>query len=253
MTELSLISLLAAFGAGLVTFIAPCTLPLVPAFLGFIAGRPPADLSPQSQLDFRKRVFTNAVFYVIGFTLVFVLLGVSAAALGQLLLNYRSFLEKIAGVFLVILGLMLVGVLNIPGLSADKRIPLPAFLRRSGKLTAFFTGIALAIGWSPCVGPILASILLLAGTAGKAFEGGILLFVFSLGLAVPYLIAAWSAGQFITRVQKLANYFHIISVAGGVILIGVGILIFTGQFVQLINWGFRLLEPLNYKAIYRFL
>lgn len=253
MTELSLLSLLAAFGAGIVTFIAPCTLPLVPAFLGFIAGRPPTEPTVEAYREYRKRVFTNAIFYVIGFTLVFVILGVSAAALGQLLLNYRPVLEKIAGVFLVILGLMLVGALNIPGLTRDIKLPLLQFFHKPGKLTAFFTGIALAIGWSPCVGPILASILLLAGAAGKALQGGILLFVFSLGLAIPFLVVAWSAGKFVVAFQRFAAAFHIISIVAGIILIGVGILIFTGQFIQIINWGFRLLEPFNYKAIYKFL
>jgi len=148
---------------------------------------------------------------------------------------------------------MLLGVLNIPGFTRDIKLPILQFFHKPGKLTAFFTGIALAVGWSPCVGPILASILLLAGTAGQAAQGGILLFVFSLGLAIPFLLVAWTAGKFVVAFQRFARFFHYISIVAGVILIGVGVLIFSGQFIQIINWGFRLLEPLNYKAIYKFL
>lgn len=226
---------LAAFVAGILTFLAPCTFPLIPAYLGFISGVSSAELQdPQKVRAVRWKIFANGLFYVLGFSLIFILFGVAAGALGKVLL-FRTILQQIGGVFLILFGLLLLGIFNISFLSAERQIPIPSFLRKPGKTNSFFIGSIFALGWSPCVGPLLGSILLLASTEGTVGQGVSLLGTFSLGLAIPFLVVALLIGSAVKYFSRFQKIIKTINVIGGVLLLALGVLLITDQFTTIFN------------------
>lgn len=237
-----------AFVAGLLTFLAPCTFPLVPAYLGFISG-----VSSEDKTGVRRKVFLNGWAYVLGFSLVFILFGSAFGFLGANLGPYRLGLTKIAGVFVILFGLVMLNVIRLPFLERARQIKLPFGLERGRPTTSFLLGSAFAFGWTPCVGPVLGSILLLASTSTTAIQGAGLLAVFSAGLAVPFLAVAWAWGSAQEYIEKLSKYLWIFSVVGGLILIGLGILLLTNRFSLMIQWGYRLFDFINYERIIDYL
>lgn len=250
MPELSFAFVISSFVAGLLTFLAPCTLPLVPGYLGFISGVSPDDLKNTEKAHAaRKKMVLNGVFFILGFTLIFVIFGTLAGLIGQGLAVYRIWLTRIGGIFVILFGLFMLGVLKLPALQSDKRIKIPSFLTIGKPSSSLVIGGAFAFGWTPCVGPILGSILLLASTSTTAFQGGLLLLVFSLGLAVPFLLIAILYSKATQYIAKLSTYLKWVSVIGGVFLIVLGILLLIGRFGILLEYGFRLLEPLNYEGL----
>ncbi|MDA2922451.1 cytochrome c biogenesis protein CcdA [Patescibacteria group bacterium AH-259-L07] len=247
-----------AFIAGIITFLAPCTLPLVPAYLGFISGASAKELKGSTKKKgARRKIFLNGLFFMIGVTVIFVLFGTLAGLIGQALTPYRIWLTRIGGVFVILFGLLMVGIVKIPFftslVSSGRRMKLPFRIRRGNPLSSALLGGAFATGWTPCVGPILAAILVLASTSTTAFQGGFLLFVFSMGLAIPFLIVAASFGTILSSIAKITKYLHWVEVIGGIFLILLGILLLTNNMVLLISWGFRLFQFINYERLLNFL
>ncbi len=226
---------LAAFIAGILTFLAPCTFPLIPAYLGFISGVPSAELQdPSKAKAVRWKIFSNGVFYVLGFSLIFILFGVAAGFLSKVLL-FRTILNSVGGIFLIIFGLLLLGVLNLPFFTKERQIPIPQIFRKPGKTSSFFVGSIFALGWSPCVGPLLGSIFLLASTQGTVLQGASLLGTFSLGLAIPFLLVALLIGHAVKWFSKFQKPIKVLNVIGGILLIALGGLLVTNNFTAVFN------------------
>ena len=230
--------LVGSFVAGVLMFLAPCTLPIVPGYLAFIAGVPAGQAGLGSS---RRRIFINALAFVIGFSVVFMLLGVFAAGLGAFLGPWRPILGRVAGAIIILFGLTMLGVFNVPFLSGERRMRLPRWLSLGHPHSSFLIGVLFALGWSPCIGPILGSILFFASASATALKGAILLGVFSLGLAIPFLLCAWALGQADRFVRRAGPLTRVLSLAGGAILVVLGILMLTGNMGLLISWGFSFL------------
>jgi cytochrome c-type biogenesis protein len=223
------ITLVAAFVAGVLSFISPCVLPLVPGYLSFVSGvtldqmRGDGVAAPSS----RSRVFLASLAFVIGFSLVFIVLGASASALGQLLMTRLSLLGRIAGIVIILFGLHTMGLLRIRWLYAEKRVQ--AGRKPAGVLGALLVGIAFAFGWTPCIGPILAAILAVAAAEETIGRGVRLLAVYSLGLGVPFLVTSLAVNQFFAAFARIRRYYHAIEVMSGALLVVIGVLIFTNR------------------------
>lgn len=251
--------LLPAFIAGILTFLAPCTLPLVPAYLGFISGSSAKDMQDPSKMAvIRKLVFINGIFYVLGFSLVFISLGLLFGLGGVALAKYQTLLTQIGGGFVIFFGLYLMGILNkIPGLntllSSEHRFRLPASLTPGTPHSSFVFGATFAFGWTPCVGPILGSILLLASSTTTALQGAILLSVFSFGLALPFLVIAFGIGHASQTIRKLSKILPYISFIGGVFLLILGVLLLTDSLGIWLSWSFQFLEVLEYERLLDYL
>jgi len=252
--EIGIAFIISAFIAGVITFLAPCTLPLVPGYLGFISGVSNKDFdNPELAPTARKKIITNGIAFVLGFSVIFILFGALAGFLGQQLAVYQVWLSRIGGVFVIFFGLFMLGAFKLRILSFDKKMKIPKFLHIGKPSSSFVVGSAFAVGWTPCVGPILGAILTLAATSTTVYQGAFLLAVFSAGLAVPFLITAF-AFSFVTKyVKKISTYMEYISKVGGVFLILLGILLLTNNFTLLIQYGFQFFEFLNYDGILNYL
>ena len=227
------VTLFAAFVAGVLSFISPCVLPLIPGYLSFVSGVTLDDMrgtgtSKMAPVNVRRRAVIMSVAFVLGFSLVFISLGASATAIGTLLMDHLSLLGKIAGVVIILFGLHMMGVLRIGWLYSEKR------MQTSGKPAGFFgamlVGIAFAFGWTPCIGPILAAILAVAATQESVCEGVKLLAVYSAGLGVPFIATSLAINKFFAASARIRKHYHTIEVASGVLLVVVGVLIFTNRF-----------------------
>lgn len=243
------------FIAGVLTFLAPCTLPLVPGYLGFISGSSLEDLkNPEKAKKARWKIFLNGFFFMLGFSAVFIIMGTLVGFIGAgLLAPYRLWLGRIGGIFVILFGLFMLNVLKIPFLMQEKQLKAPSLLK-PGKLTnSFVLGSTFAFGWTPCVGPILGSVLLLASTSTTALQGGLMLTVFSAGLAIPFLLIALGIGSASRYIQNISKYLNAVSVIGGIFLIFLGILLLTGNIGLLISYGYRLFQFINYDRLLDYL
>jgi len=222
------VGILAAFVAGVLSFASPCVLPLVPAYLSFISGVSLEEMRKEKE---KRRVLLkvslNSLGFIIGFSFIFVLLGASFSLMGQFVASNKALLEKIAGVIVVIFGLHLTGIFRLKFLDYEKRINL----RRGtfGVFTSFILGLAFATGWTPCIGPILGSILALAAVQETVGKGMILLGFYSLGMATPFFLSAIFTNIFLTLLGRVRKHMRKVELAAGLFLIFVGILIFSGQ------------------------
>lgn len=254
MIELSIGFVVASFFAGLLTFLAPCTLPLVPAYLGFISGVDQGALkNPETAREARRKIFFNGLSFIMGFSLVFIAFGVLAGFAGTALAPYRIWLARIGGVLVILFGLFMLGFFKLPFFQSDKRIPIPKWLTLGKPSTSLFIGGTFALGWTPCVGPILGSILLLAGTSGTAFTGGLMLTVFSIGLAIPFLLIALAFSKATAYIDSISKYLKAVSVIGGVFLILLGLLLATDNFGLTIQYGYELFDFVNYDRLLEYL
>jgi cytochrome c-type biogenesis protein len=224
---------IAAFVAGLISFLSPCVLPLVPGYLSLISGAGVEELkSPQAQL--MRRVMVNSIAFILGFTVVFVALGAAATEIGQLLGIYKHRLARVAGVVIILFGLHLTGIFKIKALYTDAR--LHNLKGSSTPLGAFVIGFAFAFGWTPCLGPILSAVLTIAGQQDTMMKGIILLTVYSLGLAVPFLLTSLLMERFLKFYSRFRSHMHALEVASGGLLIALGILLVIGRFTLISNW-----------------
>src|SRR3954453_17943891 len=222
------ITLIAAFAAGVLSFGLPCVLPLIPGYISFVSGisveEIPGDGAPATS---RMQVFFTSLAFVIGFSIVFVLLGASATAIGKLMFAKLPLLSKIAGGILIVFGLHTMGVFRLGFLETEKR--MQSQRKPAGPIGAMLVGVAFAFGWTPCIGPILGGILAIAGSKNSVSEGVTLLAVYSLGLGIPFLLTSLAINQFFSATRRVRKYYHAIEVASGVLLVAIGLLIFTGQ------------------------
>ena len=227
-----LLSIPLAFAAGLLSFLSPCVLPLLPAYLSFMTGLTTAELSDSDRST--ASVMVPALLFVVGFSIIFVGLGASASLLGQLLVQYRGIIEKVAGLLVIAFGVLMLGVIKVPWLYGEMRADMGRS-RSFGRGAALVMGMAFAAGWTPCVGPILGSILALAGSSGSAAKGALLLLAYSAGLGVPFLLVALLFGRVKPILAWLNRNSLVINRVAGVILIAVGVLIFSGRLGLLAN------------------
>ncbi len=223
------ISLLAAFTAGIISFISPCVLPLIPGYLSFISGVSVEEMKSGEKKSYvLKKVSLNTIFFILGFSIVFQALGALAPFVGQFLGSKILLFNKIAGIILIIFGLHITGVFRIPFLNYEKR-----FHTRSkplGILGSFVVGLAFALGWTPCIGPILSSIWTLAAQQNTMGKGILLLSSYSLGLGIPFFITAVSFNALLGVFGWVKKHFRTIEIVSGLFLIAIGILIFFGSF-----------------------
>ncbi len=237
-----------AFIAGLVSFFAPCVVPLLPAYIGYVTGVSMQELSKQGLKTFRKKMFVASLYYVFGFSLVFVLLGSVAAGFGSILQGNRVLLARIGGLVIFVFGLEFAGLLQIPFLAKTKQFKLPGWIQKMGNLRAFAVGVVFAAVWSPCIGAVLGSILVLTATSATALKGAFLLFVFSLGISIPFLVATLAISTIPKYLTTFTKYAHRLSVISGILLALLGLLLATNTYKHLNSWVFEIAYSLGYTV-----
>jgi cytochrome c-type biogenesis protein len=239
------VTLLAAFGAGLLSFISPCVLPLIPGYLSYISGLSLDEMRGATvvsgggalavaRVGARRQVVLASLAFVIGFTLVFVALGAAASAIGQFFLRQQALFSRLAGALIIVFGLHTMGVLRIEWLYKERRVHTSR--KPTGFLGAGLVGVAFAFGWTPCLGPILTGILAVAGSQDTVGKGVQLLAVYSLGLGVPFLATAVMIDRFFAAMKRIRRYYHAIAVVSGALLVVIGLLIFTNRFTVIAKW-----------------
>ncbi len=224
---------IAAFFAGIASFLSPCVLPLVPGYISLISGASVEELQAQDR-KLLKTVLLHSIMFILGFTLVFVSLGATATTLGHFLKIYRRQLSWLFGALIVVFGLHLIGIFKIKALYADKR--LHSVQGGKSPIGAFVVGFAFAFGWTPCIGPILAAILGVASDADSVRKGIMLLFIYSMGLAIPFLITSVGINGFLGFYGRFRRYLGWVEIGSGVVLVLFGVLIFMGQFTLLSSY-----------------
>ena len=224
-----------AFLAGLISFISPCVLPIVPPYLAYLAGLSVEEVQSDARSAAASRqVLLSSVGFVLGFTTVFVALGASASVIGQTLAQYFDTLAIVAGVIIVLMGLHFLGVFRIGLLFREARLQISK--KPAGAIGAYVMGLAFAFGWTPCVGPVLAAILFIAGAKDTALNGAFLLAAYSVGIGIPFVLAAAFANRFIGWAARFRKYMRQVEMAMGGILVLTGILFMTGQMSEIANW-----------------
>ncbi len=233
--EAQSIGLVVAFAAGLLSFLSPCVLPLVPSYVTFITGMSldelTADADRAERANVRRVVLVHGILFILGFTVVFVIMGASATFLGSLFIAARTWIERVGGLLLIVFGLYLLGVLRLPGAAREWRVHLGE--KPLGYLGTVLVGVTFGAGWTPCIGPVLGGILTLAMTTGSVSNGVGLLFVYSLGLAIPFLLAALLLQRFLGTSRRIGRWMPWVSRASGVLLLALGILMLSGSFTRL--------------------
>jgi cytochrome c-type biogenesis protein len=217
------ISYSAAFAAGVLSFFSPCIFPLIPGYFSFLTGLSLDRLTAGSNPEVRKKVLFSAIAFVSGFSAVFIMLGASASFMGGLVFEYRSVIRVIGGIVVILFGVHLIGLIRIRGLEYEKRIQVVD--RPLGYFGGFLVGMAFGAGWSPCIGPLLGSILIFAGSRDTVSEGIVLLGVYSAGLAVPFIVISFFINYLLTFIKKISFAMRYINTAAGILLVLVGILL----------------------------
>jgi cytochrome c-type biogenesis protein len=229
------VTILAAAFAGLVSFLSPCVLPLVPGYLSIVSGASFEQLkNADKNRSLMRTVILNSVMFIIGFSIMFICLGATATWLGQTLHAQLSILLRIAGVVIFMFGLHLVGILKINFLYADKRFH--NVHKPRGLIGALILGLFFAFGWSPCIGPILGTILTLASEKQTVWQGVLLLASYSLGLGIPFLLTSFGVNRFLSFRSKFSRYFQAVEVTSGVFVMAAGVLIMTNNLARLAGW-----------------
>lgn len=218
-----------AFSAGLLSFLSPCVLPLVPSYIGFLTGM----MAPDA-VQRRRVTVTHALFFVLGFTLVFLALGAGASAFGAALKSQKILITRIGGAFIILFGLWTLGVVRLDFLQREKRMQIED--KPVGYLGSSLVGMAFAAGWVPCLGPILGAILGLAATEADFSRGMALLGAYSAGLAIPFVAAAFALDRFLEWFKSFRRHLGTVKAVSGILLLFVGILMVTGKFTQLAGW-----------------
>ena len=232
-----------AFLAGLVSFVSPCVLPLVPAYLSLLTGTSLEELQAQeTRSQLRATAVLHALSFIAGFTIVFVALGLTASAIGGVLNDNRLLIAQVGGCIVVILGLQMMGMIRIPFLMMDARVHLQR--EKRSYWTSGLVGIAFAAGWSPCIGPILAGILAIASQQHNA-EAAFLLLVYSLGLAVPFLLTALAIGAVLPVLNRVKRFLPAIEFAAGLFLVAVGLVLVNNAFLTVAGWFYQFVPTPN--------
>lgn len=237
-SHLSVLLIFSALGAGFASFFSPCVLPLVPAYLSLLTGSSLEELKGDGSRPSPRRTLAHALAFIAGFTVVFVVFGVSASALGGVLAPHRQLIAQIGGTIVVFLGLQMMGVIRIPFLMMDLRVHKQHETR--SYWTSAIVGIAFAAGWSPCIGPILGTILTLAAQQQNVGKGAILLVSYSLGLGIPFFITALAVGAVLPLLNKIKRFLPAIEFIAGLFLVVVGYVLLTDSFLTVAGWFYQL-------------
>ena len=222
----SSVGFVVAFTAGLLSFLSPCVLPLIPSYVTFITG-----LSLDDATQARRAALVHSLLFVLGFSLIFIALGAGATALGRLLIAYRDVITKVGGVLIIVFGLYLLGLFNVAAFARERRVHLSD--KPAGYMGTVLVGIAFGAGWTPCIGPILGSILIYTSSAADLNRGLVLLLAYSLGLAVPFVASALALQRFLGFFTRVRSKLLVLSRASGALLVVVGVLMITNQFTRL--------------------
>ncbi|HBY57873.1 MAG TPA: cytochrome C biogenesis protein [Candidatus Atribacteria bacterium] len=234
MLVLSEVSLIAAFLAGFLSFISPCVLPLIPGYISFISGVSLEDIEGKKGQN-QNTIIISSLFFILGFSLIFILLGATATFLGNFLLEKAFILRKVAGIIIILFGIHMSGLYRIKFLDYEKRLYTKA--RPVNIIVGpFLMGLAFAFGWTPCVGPILAAILVYASTQDTVYQGILLLTLYSAGLGIPFLLTALAINKFYLFSNKIKKNFKIIEMVGGILLVLIGSLILTDNLQRIVNY-----------------
>jgi cytochrome c-type biogenesis protein len=244
MTSLTVVSLISSFAAGIISFLSPCVLPLVPGYVSYIAGQTLNSPTPDAVRGRQLAPLRLSVLFVLGFSTVFIILGASATALGQLFLSYRYEANLAAGACVILFGLLMIGVIRWPWLQRDLRFHLA--LPGGRPVAAYVLGVAFAFGWTPCIGPVLGAILTTSAVSATVAQGIVLLGVYSLGLGIPFLAAALFTDRLFVRLRRLGRAGRILQIGAGGVVVAMGLAMLTGQLTALSYW---LLE--NFPAFSR--
>jgi cytochrome c-type biogenesis protein len=229
------ISIVGAFVAGLLSFLSPCVLPLIPSYITYITGISFADLKEEHTSSMvRKKTIVHSLLFIAGFTFVFMALGASATYIGSFLQEKMDLIRKIGGLLIVVFGIHVTGLVNLTVLLGDRRIRLHQ--KPAGYAGSVLVGIAFAAGWTPCIGPILASILMIAATEEKVYQGMILLFSYSLGLGTPFFISSLALHKFLVLFNRFKKMIRIFEFVTGLFLIVVGVLVFTNSLTAISHY-----------------
>jgi cytochrome c-type biogenesis protein len=232
------VNVFVAFAAGVFSFLSPCVLPLIPSYLSFVSGVSLDEMrSEQARSRVRWRVVLNSAAFIVGFSLVFVSLGASASFLGGLFFGYRNIIRILGGVFIILVGLYLVGAFKIAALERYLQFDLKD--KPAGYLGSILVGITFAVAWTPCVGPILGATLALAGSAGEVSRGTLLLTSYAAGLGLPFFLSALAINSFFQFSRRLRRYIQTIHAVGGLLLIIVGLLLITDYMTMLNAYALR--------------
>lgn len=240
------------FFAGILMFLAPCTLPIVPGYLAFVSGVHTEDLKdPNKRKNAELKIKKNSIFFILGFSLTFVLLGIILGLFGSILGIYKEVLLRIGGVLIFLFGLMMLKISPTNFLSST--IKIPKWITVGHYSSSFVLGAIFALGWSPCVGPLLGTVLILAGTLQTVLQGGILLLVFSLGLAIPFFLSAFLYTRSQNFFQRFSKVFTIFSFLGGILMLVIGVLLIFNKWYVFQEIGFEIFKFINYESIEKFL
>jgi cytochrome c-type biogenesis protein len=229
------VSVFASFFAGLVSFLSPCVLPLVPGYISIVSGSSLDQLKAKAKdASLFRTVLLNSIMFIVGFSITFILLGASATWIGQVLVSRMRLLGQLAGLILIVFGIHLMGIFKINFLYKDKRFHNVEKPR--GLLGALVLGLAFAFGWTPCIGPILAGILTLASTKQTVTQGMFLLAIYSAGLGIPFLLTSLALNKFLAFYSRFKRHFHAVEVVSGALVVAVGVLMVTGSLTRLATW-----------------
>lgn len=227
------INILTAFIFGLLSFISPCVLPIIPGYISFISGKSLQDMTQQDSSS-RRAMLLNTIIFIAGFTVVFVMMGAAATSIGKVLNENLILISKIAGVIIIIFGFHMIGIFKLGFLNYEKRFHLQE--KKLGLLGSFAVGAAFAFGWTPCIGPVLAGILAIASQQDTVLKGIVLLTFYSLGLGIPFLLTSLSINKFFNVFNKIKKHFHAIEVVGGILLVAVGVLMITNYLTIIASY-----------------
>ena len=232
--DFTLIGIATVFAAGAISFLSPCVLPLVPGYISFVAGGSRREFAANDRLGANRHTLINSLYFVLGFTTIFVLLGATATAIGAIFRSYLYEANLIGGAVVIIFGVATTGLVPIPGFDREMRFhPRPHV---AGPWTSYLLGLAFAFGWTPCIGPVLGSVLMLSASNATVGTGVVLLFVYSLGLGVPFILAALFMHRFVSGLPTLRWAGRYLRILAGVIMIVMGIAMMTGQLTRFAIW-----------------
>lgn len=224
-----------AFSAGFLSFVSPCVLPLIPSYVSYITGISFEDLVEGGEdKNFTKVTLLNSLAFIFGFTLIFVSLGASSSLAGSLFRDYQDIIRKLGGILVIFFGLFIMGIIKLDFINREKKFHLPE--KPAGYFGSVLVGIVFAAGWTPCIGPMLGSILSLATSEGSVVYGVQLLFTYSIGLGIPFLLTSLALNTFLHHLPKVTRHMGIITSMSGLILIVIGFLLLTDRFTDLSNW-----------------
>ena len=242
MSQSQEISVLIAFSAGFLSFVSPCVLPLIPSYLTYITGVSFKELTDaETRAKLRWATTFHSLLFVMGFSTIFILMGASASYLGQLLTRYQYWIMKGGGVLIIILGIHFTGMINLPFLQMERRFELKR--KPLGYVSSFLVGIVFAAGWTPCVGPILSTILLYASTSKSFTTGVVLLTFYSMGLGIPFFLSSLAFNSFLSAFDRIKRYMRVVTIVSGFFMIGIGILLLTDTFQEINTYLNVLINP----------